>query len=470
MNRLIIKIILPITLLINFVNAEDYNYKIVDTGQMKSYSNNNKIALPLKSANYFGQDSNYKGNQPSYTNNKDGTITDNVTGLTWQKTMGKKLTYKEAFIKAKELDLAGYTDWRVANIKEMYSLIQFTGKVKGQKAINAFIDTNYFNQPLGNSSKGEREIDAQTWTSTQYVGKTMKNDETIFGVNFVDGRIKGYPKYNPRTKNENKMYFRFVRGNESYGKNNFISNDNGTVSDLATGLMWQESDSMKGMNWEEALKYADNLNLGGYDDWRLPNIKELQSIVDYTRSPDTSNSPAVNPIFKTSSITNESNEKDYPYFWSSTTHLDGNVPEASAAYISFGKALGKMRGKIMDVHGAGAQRSDPKTGTAMSRGPQGDMIRVNNYVRVVRGDAALVSNESSENIYTYSNSIIKTSNTKETRNVRFKNKFITREDKNGDGKVSKSEFGGPSKHFNHLDKNNDGYITEDEAPRGRPKK
>ena len=42
--------------------------------------------------------------------------------------------------------------------------------------------------------------------------------------------------------------------------------------------------------------------------------------------------------------------------------------------------------------------------------------------------------------------------------------------KNGDGKVSKSEFGGPSKHFNHLDKNNDGYITEDEAPRGRPKK
>lgn len=166
----------------------------------------------------------------------------------------------------------------------------------------------------------------------------MKNDVTVFGVNFVDGRIKGYPKYNPRTKQANTMYFRFVRGNEAYGKNNFIDNNNGTITDTATGLMWQKMDSSKGMNWEKALKYAQNIKIGGYDDWRLPNAKELQSIVDYTQSVETSYSAAINPIFQTSSIKNEAGQKDYPYFWTSTTHLDGVVPEKGAVYIAFGKA------------------------------------------------------------------------------------------------------------------------------------
>lgn len=55
-------------------------------------------------------------------------------------------------------------------------------------------------------------------------------------------------------------------------------------------------------------------------------------------------------------------DKQYPYFWSSTTHLDGNNPYSSAVYVAFGEAQGVMDGKLMDVHGAGAQRSDPKVG------------------------------------------------------------------------------------------------------------
>ncbi|MCP4376709.1 MAG: hypothetical protein GY794_11110 [bacterium] len=46
--------------------------------------------------------------------------------------------------------------------------------------------------------------------------------------------------------------------------------------------------------------------------------------------------------------------------------------------------------------------------------------------------------------------------------------FVKRLDKNGDGKVSKSEFDGPSRHFSVLDKNSDGYLSEDEAPKGPP--
>ena len=364
-------------------------YKIVDTGVKNYYSNNSEISAPSSEEAYFGQDASYQGNTPSYTDNGDGTITDNVTGLMWQQDMGEKITFENAFTKADSLSLASHSDWRVPTLKELYSLIQFTGQVSGATAISMFIDTNYFNQPLGNTNIGEREIDAQTWSSTEYVGRTMNNDETVFGVNFVDGRIKGYPKYIPSTGSANKMYFRMVRGNIDYGNNNFVDNDDYTISDLATGLMWQKADDGIARDWEESLSYAENSEFAEYDDWRLPNTKELQSIVDYTRSPQTTNSPAINPIFETTEINDpDGNPGQYPFFWTSTTHLDGVNPYSGAAYIAFGEGQGEMNGNLMDVHGAGCQRSDPKSGNIEDYpqyfGPQGDVRYVYNYVRLVR--------------------------------------------------------------------------------------
>lgn len=367
-----------------------YSYKIVDTGVNTFYSDASIIAEPAEGDDFYGQDAHYPGNAPSYTDNGDGTITDNVTGLMWEKEMGEKITFEEAFEKAEALETGGYTDWRVPSIKELYSLIQFTGRVQGAVAHEYFIDTAYFSQPLGDPALGEREIDAQTWSSTEYVGLTMKGDETVFGVNFVDGRIKGYPKYDPRTGLAKKMYFRMVRGNAEYGKNDFIDNGDSTVSDLATGLMWQKADDGIARDWQESLEYAENLNLGPYDDWRLPNAKELQSIVDYSRSPQTTDSPAIDPVFETSEIIDpDGNSGQYPYFWTGTTHLDGMNPYSGAVYIAFGEGQGKMNGVLMDVHGAGCQRSDPKSGNVSDYpqffGPQGDVRYVYNYVRCVRG-------------------------------------------------------------------------------------
>lgn len=364
-------------------------YKIVDSGIKTYFSNIAKIAEPKSGEAFYGQDASYTGNKPSYTSNGDGTITDNVTGLIWEQSMGAKITFDEAFKKAESSTLGGYSDWRVPTIKELYSLIQFTGQVSGQKAISFFIDTEYFDQPLGDVSAGEREIDAQTWSSTEYVGKTMQNDATVFGVNFVDGRIKGYPKYKPATGAANTMYFRMVRGNSEYGKNNFKDNGDETISDLATNLMWQKTDDGVSRDWEESLKYAEELELAGYSDWRLPNAKELQSIVDYSRSPQTTSSPAINPVFNTTEIEYpDGNSGHYPFFWTGTTHLDGANPYSGAVYIAFGEGLGKMNGTLMDVHGAGCQRSDPKSGNASDYpqywGPQGDVRYVYNYVRSVR--------------------------------------------------------------------------------------
>jgi ribonuclease BN (tRNA processing enzyme) len=363
-------------------------YPIVDTGTKNLYSDKEVLTSISEGEDFYGQDASYQINEPSYTDNGDGTVTDNVTGLMWQQTMDSKMSATDAVAYANSSELGGYKDWRIPSIKELYSLTNFDGKVLGETAVNMFIDTEFFNQPIGDTSIGEREIDAQTWSSTEYVGKTMNNDETIFGVNFVDGRIKGYPKYSPKTREENKMYFRLVRGNEEYGQNNFVDNGDGTISDLATGLMWQKADDGVARDWENSLSYSENLDASGYDDWRLPTSKELQSIVDYTRSPQTTSSPAINEMFSLTSIKDINGNTQYPHYWTSTTLCDGKNPAGEGVYVCFGDGQGMINNKLVDAHGAGAVRSEPKSGNTSdypkSFGPQGDIQYVYNYALSVR--------------------------------------------------------------------------------------
>ena len=361
-------------------------YPIVDSGQGKCYDNQAEVACPSEGQAFYGQDAQYSGNAPRYQDNGDGTISDLVSGLMWQQDPGAKMTYDQAVANTASFDLAGYSDWRLPSIKEVYSLILFDGtdasSCTGTCSATPFIDTNYFHFSYGDTSAGERVIDSQFVSGTRYVSTTMGGNQTVFGVNFADGRIKGYPT-------SKTFYVLYVRGNPDYGKNNFVDNGNGTISDSASGLTWMQSDSGASLNWEAALNYCESLDLAGASDWRLPNAKELQSIVDYSRSPVTTSSPAIDPIFNATAITNEAGQSDYPYYWSSTTHLDTANNGSTADYVSFGLALGYMNNAWIDVHGAGAQRSDPKTGDAsqypQGHGPQGDAIRVDNYVRCVRG-------------------------------------------------------------------------------------
>jgi len=86
------------------------------------------------------------------------------------------------------------------------------------------------------------------------------------------------------------------------------------VTDSATLLQWQDdySDnggSIKNTTWTTAIDYCETLSLGGYTDWRLPNKKELLSIVDYGTY-----NPAISPIFQNTSSSN---------YWPSTSYAYG---------------------------------------------------------------------------------------------------------------------------------------------------
>ncbi|HUU03010.1 MAG TPA: DUF1566 domain-containing protein [Myxococcota bacterium] len=374
---------------------------IVDTGQSLCYDESNMINCPVAGQTFFGQDAQYTSVLPAYRDNGDGTVTDLNTGLMWQQDPGEKLTNDEAVAGAAHFDLAGYDDWRLPTIKELYSLILFSGiDPSGYEGTDTsgmvpFIDTDYFVFEYGDPTAGERIIDAQFTTSTRYVSTTMNGDETVFGVNFADGRIKGYGTGPMPGQTTDKTFFvLYVRRDNDPGETIFTDNGDGTVTDQTTGLLWQQDDSDLGLNWEGALAYCESLDLANHSDWKLPNAKELQSIIDYSRSPDTTGSAAIDPVFSSSSITNEAGNADFPNYWTGTTHANRNNGHEgeSAVYVSFGRALGYMNNQWIDVHGAGAQRSDPKEGDPadwpMGRGPQGDAIRIFNYVRCVRNNSS----------------------------------------------------------------------------------
>ncbi|MDY7077248.1 MAG: DUF1566 domain-containing protein [Chloroflexota bacterium] len=351
------------------------SYPIVDTGQTTCYDDSGEqISCPAEGEAFYGQDAQYTGNAFSFTDNGDGTVTDNVTGLTWEQSPNSgPSTWPDAQEYCEALTLGGLEDWRMPNLKELFSISDFS-------AGWPYLDTTYFDL----TDTDAISKDEQYWADNYYVGKTVQGQyDAAFGVNHVTGHIKAYPalKTGPMGK-----YVRCVSGDE-YGINDFVDNGDGTITDNATALMWMQTDSGEGMDWETALDYAQEMNEAnylGYSDWRLPNVKELQSIVDYNYAPDAQDEaydgPALDPMFSVSEITNEAGELDYPYYLSSTSaRFKSGGDYYYAWYVAAGRAVDPEGN---DSHGAGAVRFDVK----VEGGPAGEGgERVYDYVRLVRG-------------------------------------------------------------------------------------
>ncbi|MBT4089985.1 MAG: DUF1566 domain-containing protein [Deltaproteobacteria bacterium] len=85
----------------------------------------------------------------------------------------------------------------------------------------------------------------------------------------------------------------------------YSDNGDSTVTQNTTGLVWQQLEGGS-HTWEAALAYCETLVLGGNSDWRLPNHKELHSLIDYS---DTS-PPVIDSLFSSANSN---------YYWTSTT-------------------------------------------------------------------------------------------------------------------------------------------------------
>ncbi len=237
--------------------------KLPDTGQT------------LDATSTPGEDSDYTINAPSYTDHGNGTITDNVTGLMWQKVDSGEMTW-DAARAAAPATLGGFSDWRLPTAQEAFSILNHNA--------NPVLNSAYFVSNAGGTP-------GYFWTSDTYYGDATKVWSTNTG-----GGIGPHPKTQTLSAGgTSRFHARYVRGAPPTTGHNYLNNLDGTVTDLDTGLMWAQTPS-GALTWTGALNYAENLTLAGYADWRMPNVNELQSLVDLTRAVATTATTAAGAV------------------------------------------------------------------------------------------------------------------------------------------------------------------------------
>lgn len=235
-------------------------FLLPDTGQTLCYDASGST-IPCAGT---GQDGAYTINPPSYSDNGNGTITDNNTGLMWQKEDDNQLyswymatgNYHYSYNPASQnvcgdLVLGGYADWRLPTKKEVLGIVDYSVSMPASS-----INPIYF--PTA-------KADAY-WTATGFRGGTTSAWYVQFGGGTVNYNSTG-----------NELYVRCVRGDQ--GESTLIDNGNGTVADSRTGLVWQQAEPGQ-KSWSEAFSYCAGLTLGGSADWRVPNVKELESLTN----------------------------------------------------------------------------------------------------------------------------------------------------------------------------------------------
>jgi formylglycine-generating enzyme required for sulfatase activity len=253
-------------------------FRLPETGQTMSFTN-----TP-------GEDADYLINTISLTDNGDGTITDNNSYLMWQKVDGGEMKYEDAATYCAALTLAGYSDWRLPTAIELFSINHYNH-------INPALDTSFFTKTA-----------AQYWWSSE----VETDDPSKVWVVNAGGGIGAHPKSETVSAGGSKLFHtRAVRSilSTTFSLPHFTDNLNGTITDNFTGLIWQEDPSPQTMSWEEALVYSKTVTLAGKTDWRLPNIKELQSLNDVARF-----KPSFNSTFFPSVVAGN--------FWSSTSMIN----------------------------------------------------------------------------------------------------------------------------------------------------
>ncbi len=328
------------------------------------------LQVPCNDPAWPGQDAQTQLGCPPeerFVDNGDGTITDLCTGLMWQKSCAVPpgteepykgaITWDEALLYADQLEFAGYDDWRMPNIFELWSVTLlpcngFPDRPDGVTPVDEFPEP-FERTPTFSWSEKPPEVSGGYWSSTSpevFWGRVL-----LFGRYGIEpyerrflrcvrggtdpsttrlpatgcnqcyvfdpvSKIKRIPCDDPRAVGQDS---RLQIGCPMEGR--FVDNGDGTITDLCTGLMWQkkpptvppeyEGDEYGMTTWQGALRYANDLEFAGYDDWRLPNLHELVFISDWYNEgwPPTGLRKNVYPFEWP-----EKRRPGYPVYWTSS--------------------------------------------------------------------------------------------------------------------------------------------------------
>lgn len=252
---------------------------------------------------------------PRFTDNGNGTISDTLTGLVWAKNANLMTTLNPDFdkdgtindgsvtwqhaldyiIELNNGNYLGFNDWRLPNINELASLIH-----SGETSLSTWLN----NQGFLNANKSFWSSSSRTVSYHYHVNMgygDLRSDFSEYDAVWpVRGNSVKLPKTGQTVSYDTNPTPADDGGNprgKSWPVPRFIDNGNGTVTDNLTKLSWtkdanlmvsrdpafdQDDSANDGkVTWQHALDYAAKLNgeeYLGYDDWRLPNRNEFQSL------------------------------------------------------------------------------------------------------------------------------------------------------------------------------------------------
>jgi formylglycine-generating enzyme required for sulfatase activity len=286
-------------------NVPGPHFPLSDSSQRKCYNNTIEIPCPLTGEVFYGQDAQYGWDTTHvvaerFTKNTSAAnapvVHDNVTDLDWQGCINVRtgdscnggtnstMTQTAALAHCDGLTWGGYTDWRLPDEYELYSLVDYSRNTPA-------LDTAVFSNTVG------------SWYWSSSASARPGYPDEGWAVFFAGGGTTSLQgTYAPRATS---YYVRCVRGGGTAPSNRFEVSMNASdrlIVDNTTDLMWQgcaagqTGATCTGTHtqylWRDALNYCEGSTWGGYTDWRLPDSHEQQSISDNRRW-----GPAFNPAF-----------------------------------------------------------------------------------------------------------------------------------------------------------------------------
>lgn len=221
-------------------------------------------------------------------------VTDNITGFMWQDTLTSGVFATDLNSTCQTLNLGQYSNWTAPSIEELFSIVDIP-------AINPSIFSVFQNT--------ETSSYRFYWTSTPYA----RISSMTWALSFMSA--------NDNTYYDQLNYYKCLIKSNNYSSHYERINNDSIVIDTNSGLIWEDNNhtSDTKIDWNSAISYCENLQQGGYEDWRMPNINELYMLADRTKY-----SPAMPTQF--------SNAASYDYWSSSDTS-----ESASTVYFDYGK-------------------------------------------------------------------------------------------------------------------------------------
>lgn len=275
-------------------NAVAQSFIVLKTGQTSSVTAND--------------DGTYQAGTAKSLSRSGDSVTDNATGLMWADSTdiaSDTYTWAGAAAYCDGLSQDGYDDWRMPTLHEMTTIVDYGTGDNALESVFVNSSASYY------------------WTSNEKGSNA-----------YIVGMFQGDDVYTPQT---DTFYVRCVRQDMTGAGE--LSRDAGTetITDSTNNLMWEDGATAASntLSWTNAISYCENLDFASHADWRLPNINELRSIMDYSATGNT------NALFE--------NVNTSGNYWSSTTIYNGFSTDGTWSMYLWAGGVGSPADKTFDV-------------------------------------------------------------------------------------------------------------------------